>query len=79
MSGRVAKYQVRRSDGTPIPDDEPCFVIRGKDVFAVAVMNFYYSLAHGTADPQLMHDLDQHLFALREWRRRHREQIKIPD
>ena len=36
-----ARYVVRKAEGIggdPIPDDEPCFVVRGQDVLAPALL-----------------------------------------
>lgn len=35
------KYKVEKLDGTPIPADEPVFVLRAKDVLAVNVLRAY--------------------------------------
>ena len=39
-----ARYVVRKAEGiggNPIPDDEPCFVVRGQDVLAPALLGEY--------------------------------------
>jgi len=73
------KYTVYRTDGTPIPADEPCFVVRAKDVFALSVLTYYRDLTWGTAPGTLTDNMNQHILAMREWRREHATEVKIPD
>lgn len=65
-------------DGPPIPDDEPCLVIRAQDVLAVPMLNKYIGLyvdmltMQGLTDVQLsahpvLQDLLIHQTILREW------------
>lgn len=73
------KYIVSRTDGTPIPEDEPCFVVRAKDVFAVAVLRYYRDLTEDAAPQELTDDMDRHIDLMNEWRRRNAHLVKIPD
>ena len=46
------KYQivdsilVKRSTGVPIPDDEPLFILRAKDLNALSALAFYVALCN---------------------------------
>lgn len=64
----------------PVPDDEPLFILRGRDSLAVETLLEYYELAHdrGSALPHLKAITDAvdrfHKFA-----KDHPERMKIPD
>lgn len=72
----MARYLVRKApgvDGPPIPEDEPCLVIRAQDVLAVRMMRLYvdmYTLL-GDYDEQVVEELNDHLDRLVEWSMEH--------
>jgi hypothetical protein len=77
MPDNQPRYVVSRSDGKPIPDGEPCFVIRGQDVFAVRAVQAYIDLTRDVVSPEVTSELLAHRERLREW---HATQpVKIPD
>lgn len=78
----MAKYIVTRADGTPISEDEPCFVIRASDVFALAVVSFYMNISQGAgfangAGREFGRQVYEHFCAIDRWQRAHPP--KIPD
>jgi hypothetical protein len=73
----MAKYVVTRSDGRPIPEDEPCFVIRGQDAFAIKAIDAYIELTRGVVTPEVTRELEAHRGRLVKWRTEY--PIKLPD
>lgn len=43
-SGTIWVEVVKTSNGQPIPDDEPCFLLRARDVLAVPLLMCYRAL-----------------------------------
>lgn len=73
---RQARYVVRKADGIggkPIPEDEPCIVIRGQDVLARDMIDHYIAVYGntGNADPEVLHELRQHRDAIVDWQDEH--------
>ena len=66
------KYNIVDVEG--IPEDEPIFVLRAQDVFAVAMLKFYQSLRDSSGDFGGANDLDHTIGEFRSWRPK-----KIPD
>jgi hypothetical protein len=77
MTADQPRYIVTRSDGTPIPPGEPCFVIRAQDAFAVRAVEAYIELTRGIVSPAVTVDLIEHLQRLQDWRVAY--PVKIPD
>jgi hypothetical protein len=71
------KYLVRRTDGTPIPEDEPCFVIRAKDAFAIRAVQLYIDQVTDVVDENMITELCTHRERIRKWQRDN--ETKIPD
>lgn len=73
---RQARYVVRKADGVggkPIPEDEPCLVIRGQDMLAVRMMRVYidfYTLLEDYEDA-VVDELNEHLDDLLSWQSAH--------
>jgi hypothetical protein len=74
---RAAKYRVERADGKPIPPDEPCFVIRAQDRFAVQAVDAYIKLVEGHVSDQMIADLQWHAADIIRWQLDHPP--KVPD
>lgn len=74
------KYVVFRTDGTEIPDDEPCFVLRAKDMFTPETVRFYISLVtrNGTSS-EFIKDLHDHLSKIEKYQWEHHDLVKYPD
>ena len=78
------RYQVRKSPhvgGDPIPEDEPCLVIRAQDMLAPAALAWYIeryeALDH--PDPGVIEDLLATAAELERWRSEHPFSIKRAD
>lgn len=77
------RYVVRKADhvdGPPIPEDEPCLVIRAQDALALAAMDHYIALYRAVcsqsaipgAGSAVLEELDQHREAIVVWQAEHR-------
>lgn len=75
----MAKYVVSRSDGTPVPEDEPCFVIRAQDMFSAKIVQMYIGLVEHLVDDDMVEELVAHFMRIKEWQRENKDKIKIPD
>jgi hypothetical protein len=73
------KYQVARTDGTPIPADEPVFVVRAQDRFATDVLRHYRKMVLGVVDDGMIAELDRHLRIMTQWRNANPDRVKVPD
>jgi hypothetical protein len=63
-----------------IPDDEPVFVIRGKDLLAArAVAHWMDMAAKADVNSDKMAAVARHLKAIEDFQRDHPERCKIPD
>ena len=79
-----ARYIVRKADGVPgdpIPEDEPCCVIRGQDVLAMETLGYYLSRYQllPAADPQVISELQDHYNRIDRWQREHPDKLKVAD
>lgn len=73
---RQARYVVRKADGVggnPIPEDEPCIVIRGQDVLALDAIDFYLREYQGLQQPspEVVAELRSHRQAIVDWQQAH--------
>lgn len=75
----MAKYIVTRSDGVPIPEDEPCLVVRAQDVFAPAVLRHYMDMTRELVPAHVTSALERHWQRLMAWRDDNEDRIKVPD
>ena len=57
-----------------IPEDEPIFVLRAQDVFAIATIKFYQELRESSGDLGGANDLDHTISMFKSWKPK-----KIPD
>ena len=63
-----------------IPDDEPVFIIRGKDLLAVPTVLRWIELARKReVNTEKMEAVDRHLQAIIDFQCDHPERCKIPD
>lgn len=76
---REPKFFVSRVDGKHIPEDEPYFVIRGQDAFAMKVVQKYIDLTLDIVDPDLTLEMLKHREDIRIWQANNRDKVKIPD
>ena len=75
----MARYVVTRSDGKPIPEDEPCFVIRGQDAFAIRAVQEYINLTLDVVGEEVTDELLAHCERIRKWQADPDHVVKIPD
>lgn len=76
----MAKYKVERTDGTPIPEDEPVFVLRAKDVLAHSTVEHYLDMCMKLNLPRDHTDaIEEHLERIWEYQHEHRDLVGIPD
>lgn len=61
--------------------DEPVFVIRAKDFFAVQVINFYLELIEkfGPSNLSFQESVWEVLNDIREWQSNNMDQVRYPD
>lgn len=79
---RYIVHKVGWVGGNPIPDDEPCFVIRGQDLLALKMIDAYINLLYETpdkVDEGVVEDLLAHQLRIAEWQYCHRDQVKFAD
>lgn len=63
-----------------IPDHEPIFILRGKDVLAYqTILNYQNMAVTRRCSERFINDLDKCLEQFDEWADTHPEQMKIPD
>lgn len=75
------KYEVLRVDGgKQIPVDEPCFVIRAKDVLAPSMLKLYLANCQGLNLPvEFQWEVEDHLEKVLLYQSEHRDLVKLPD
>ncbi len=75
VTGKYSEVHVVKADGTPIPDDEPVFVLRAQDILAPIAVHHYARLFYG-ATGDYHHSSEIHAFAqvMTTW-----EPRKLPD
>ena len=73
----MSRYIVTRADGRPIPEDEPCFIIRGQDAFALRAVQEYINLTLDVVSVAVTDELLAHRERIRKWQQDH--PVKIPD
>ena len=61
------KYRVVRADGSPLPDGEPYFVLRGQDRLAAAVLAFYIHKLEENGLTEMARRVTEHLAAFEAW------------
>ena len=70
---------VKRSTGEPIPEDEPVFMLRGRDILAIATIRVYLSaaLAYPCTEEHCQ-AVERVLERFYEFRKLHRDRMKEP-
>jgi hypothetical protein len=84
ISGRYIVQKAPGVGGEPIPEDEPCVVIRGQDILAPVMLKIYQDLylslaPYGAVDGRVIDDVDNHGDRLRDWQMEHPGKIKWAD
>lgn len=76
----MAKYIVTRSDGTPIPEDEPCFIIRAQDQQALDTIRHYRREASRQGQPPaFLGQVDDHIDRIKAWQSANPGKMKRAD
>lgn len=65
-----------RQSGEQIPDDEPVFILRARDIHATGLLSTYWGIV---ADPTHKQAAGLRLRQFEEWKRAHPERMKEPD
>ena len=73
----MGRYIVTRADGRPVPEDEPCFVIRAQDAFALRAVQEYINLTLDVVSEDVTGELLAHRERIRKWQQDN--PVKIPD
>lgn len=73
----MSKYIVTRTGGKPIPEDEPCFVIRAQDMFAPVAVACYALAVKNSVSAEMREEIIDHIDRIDEWQVKHG--VKIPD
>lgn len=73
-------YLVKTSNGQRVPEDEPVFILRGRDILAAATIHHYAGLMAGQdADVGMrMFELGEVVHDFLEFKRNHPERMKQP-
>lgn len=70
---------IKTSNGQPVPEDEPLFILRGRDAQAFATIVHYRDLCESQGTPkQRVTDLDAVIEKFLRFRNANRERMKTP-
>jgi hypothetical protein len=84
-SRQEPKYKIRgqiinRESGSPIPDDEPIFILRARDVAAVRTLESYRSEAEAAGSPpDHLQAVQLRVEQFRKFSSEHPDRMKKPD
>lgn len=67
---------INRSSGKPIPEDEPVFVLRARDVLALKTLMYYQSHSE---DPAHVDSVGRRIIQFNEFRQKNSELIRHPN
>lgn len=73
----VNERLVNRHTGLPIPDDEPLFVLRARDIHAVATLDFYAGFPGHS--PEHRAAVEERINAFEEFEAKYPDRMKQPD
>ena len=79
-----SKYQttgeITKLDGTPIPQDEPLILFRGKDKLLPQLLSHYKQLCQNAGSHQQhLEDIDSLVKNIYSWQEQNQDKVKIPD
>jgi len=70
---------VKTSNNQPIPDDEPVFIIRGRDKLALGIIGYYLGLSESLGSPkQRIEELNNVLVKFQNYANINTEKMKVP-
>jgi len=72
-------HLIKTSNNSIVPEDEPLFVLRGRDALAIETLHHYVALMAGSGgDPQRMLELGYVVHDFRKFSENHPERMKQP-
>jgi hypothetical protein len=83
-SRQEPKYKIKgqivnRESGAAIPDDEPIFILRARDVSAVGTLEQYHNLNRGSSPPEHLEAVQKRVDQFRKFAEEHPDRMKVPD
>ena len=76
----VTTGELTKVDGTPIPEDEPLILFRGKDKLLPGLLDHYAKLCREAGSPpQQYQGISQKADEIRRWQSNNQERVKVPD
>jgi hypothetical protein len=70
---------VNRQSGEAIPDDEPIFILRARDVLAVPLLKEYFALVYGQCGDSHITAVRKRLAQFAKWQEENPGRVKKPD
>lgn len=69
-----------RLDGTPLPEDEPLMLFRGRDVLLPQVLNYYRGLRDKAGSSKLkLNLLQKQIDTIERWQNQYPDRVRLPD
>lgn len=71
---------IKTSNGQPVPDEEPVFILRARDALAITTLEVYKQLAEedGTVPEEHINGVQEKIDAFRQFRVQYYDRIKAP-
>jgi len=77
---KYGKITVEKEPHTPLPDDEPVFLIRAQDLASVSTIQFYREQAQKAGAPEeFLDSLGEVQNDFMKWQRENVNRVKTPD
>lgn len=71
---------ITKLDNTPIPEDEPLILFRGKDKLLPELLAYYQELCRKAGSPEhQLQLLEERIGTIKEWQTAHPDRLKVPD
>lgn len=71
---------ITKNDGTPVPEDEPLMLFRGKDRLLPDLIDQYAEMCANAGSPEEhVQTLKEKAESVREWQNNHPDSVKTPD
>lgn len=70
---------INTASGEMIPQDEPCFIFRARDIRSISVLMFYEQLSRENGDAEHAEAISRRITEFREFKDKHPERMKKPD
>ncbi len=72
--------ELQKIDGTPIPEDEPLILFRGKDKLLPDMLRSYNELCRAAgADEAQLSVVEAKIKSIEAWQRANQDKVKVPD